>query len=287
MLWINKVVRRLVMSAITVAVGGFLAVTLARYAPGFDVDERQLNPRLSRESLAAIHRESDEQRNVVSYYVTACKHVLYGDLGTSRILQRPVRQLVVERGIVTLKLISTALAIAWLSAISFFAIAWLSRSPGLQVVGDIGSCALFCLPSGAIALLLVMLNGPTCIALALVVSPKVFRYLSGLARSAAGMPHILTAQAKGATRTAVLLWHVVPVIRREIFALAGVSVGLAISGAIPVEALCGSPGLGQLAWQSALARDLPVLTSVSLLVVASTVLANSGADLLSAEKASR
>jgi peptide/nickel transport system permease protein len=84
-----------------------------------------------------------------------------------------------------------------------------------------------------------------------------------------------------------LLWHVVPVIRREIFALAGVSVGLAISGAIPVEALCGTPGLGQLAWQSALARDLPVLTDISLLVVASTVLANSGADLLTGEEVSR
>jgi len=287
MLWINKIVLRLIMSAITIAVGGFLAVTLARYAPGFDVDERQLDPRLSRESLAAIRQEAEEQRNLVSYYVRACRHIVRGDLGTSRTLQRPVRQLVAERGIVSLKLISTALTIAWAFAILLFAAAWLSRMSALQAVGDIGSSALLCLPSGAIALLLVVLNGPASIALALVVFPKVFRYLGGLARSAAGMPHILTAQAKGATRTAVLLWHVVPVIRREIFALAGVSVGLAISGAIPVEALCGTPGLGQLAWQSALARDLPVLTDISLLVVASTVLANSGADLLTGEEVSR
>jgi ABC-type dipeptide/oligopeptide/nickel transport system permease component len=51
-----------------------------------------------------------------------------------------------------------------------------------------------------------------------------------------------------------------------------------------VEALCGIPGVGQLAWQSALARDLPVLISVSLLVIAFTVLANSGADLLADER---
>jgi peptide/nickel transport system permease protein len=280
MVAINNGVRRLVMSSFTVLVGGLLAVTLARYAPGFGLDERQLDPRLSRESLAAIHQESAAQRNVVSYYFTVCRRIAHGDFGTSQTLQRPVRQLIADRGVVTLKLISAALTIAWACAIMLFAVAWLSRLSELQELGELGSSALLCLPSGAIALLLVMLNGPAYVALALVTFPKVFRYLNGLARTAANMPHIVTAQANGATRTTVLLWHVIPVIRREILALAGVSVGLAISGAIPVEALCGTPGLGQLAWQSALARDIPVLTAVSLLVIASTVLANSGADLL-------
>ena len=59
---------------------------------------------------------------------------------------------------------------------------------------------------------------------------------------------------------------------------------LAVGAAIPVEALCGIPGVGQLAWHSALARDLPLLTSVSFVVIAFTVLANSGADLLADER---
>jgi peptide/nickel transport system permease protein len=78
--------------------------------------------------------------------------------------------------------------------------------------------------------------------------------------------------------------HVVPVIKREVLALAGVSIGIAISAAIPVEALCGIPGIGQLAWQSALARDLPLLINISMLVIACVVVANSGADLLSEER---
>jgi ABC-type dipeptide/oligopeptide/nickel transport system permease component len=41
------------------------------------------------------------------------------------------------------------------------------------------------------------------------------------------------------------------------------------------------PGLGQLAWQSALARDLPLLNYVAMLIITSVVLANWGADLLS------
>ena len=45
----------------------------------------------------------------------------------------------------------------------------------------------------------------------------------------------------------------------QLLALAGVTVSLAFGAAIPVEAIADSPGVGQLAWQAALGRDLPVL----------------------------
>ena len=53
----------------------------------------------------------------------------------------------------------------------------------------------------------------------------------------------------------VLCWHVIPVSAAPLLALAGVSVSIALGAAIPVEALCGIPGIGQLAWQAALGRD--------------------------------
>jgi peptide/nickel transport system permease protein len=109
-------------------------------------------------------------------------------------------------------------------------------------------------------------------------------YLRNLALAASRMPHVVTARAYGTSPARLLLWHIVPLIRRELLAVAGVSFALAVGAAIPVEALCGTPGIGQLAWQSALGRDLPVLTCVSVLVIACTVLANSGADLLADER---
>jgi peptide/nickel transport system permease protein len=62
--------------------------------------------------------------------------------------------------------------------------------------------------------------------------------------------------------------------------VAGLSVSLAIGAAIPVEALCGLAGIGQLAWQAALARDLPVLVSITVLVTLVTLLANCSADVI-------
>jgi peptide/nickel transport system permease protein len=65
-----------------------------------------------------------------------------------------------------------------------------------------------------------------------------------------------------------------------LLALAGVSVSLAIGAAIPIEALCGLAGIGQLAWQAALARDLPLLVNITVLVTLVTLLANTAADLI-------
>jgi ABC-type dipeptide/oligopeptide/nickel transport system permease component len=40
------------------------------------------------------------------------------------------------------------------------------------------------------------------------------------------------------------------------------------------------PGVGQLAWQAAMARDLPLLVNITILVTIVTLLANSGADVI-------
>lgn len=280
---LKAVAYRLAVVAATVVVGGLLSATLARYAPGFGTDERQLDARLSSDSLQALRSTTSEERNIVSYYTASMGRMLKGDLGTSHSFQRPVRELLEERSAVTLRMIGAGLTAAWLASILLVMVAWLSGSKAFGTACTLGSGFLLCLPAGAVALLLILVNGPGYVALAVVVLPKIYGYLSELVAATARMPHLVTAKAKGLSETNILLRHVALVIRREVLALAGVSVALAIGAAIPVEALCGIPGVGQLAWQSALARDLPVLIDVALVVIAFTVVANSGADFLSDE----
>jgi peptide/nickel transport system permease protein len=281
---LKAVVCRLLVFAMTVMAGGLLSATLARYAPGFGTDERQLDARLSPDSVQALRDASKGERSVVSYYARSMGKMLKGDLGTSHVFQRPVRELLAERSAVTLRIIGAGLAVAWVVSVFLVTVAWLSGSRSFGTACTLGTGLLLCLPAGAVALLLILMNGPGYVALAVVVLPKIYRYLSELVSATAKMPHVVAAKAKGISQPNILLWHVFPVIRREILALTGVSVALAISAAIPVEALCGIPGVGQLAWQSALARDLPVLMNISLVVIAFTVLANSGADFLAHER---
>jgi peptide/nickel transport system permease protein len=279
----SKFLHRALLALMTIMVGGLISATLARYAPGFGTDENQLDARLSSASIAAIRDLHPEERNVATYYANSLRRALHGDLGTSRSLNRPVRRLIFERSAVTLKVAGEGLALAWFATGLAVLATWLLRSSTLAGSINFLGGTLLCLPAAVMALLSIMLNAPGYLAIALIIFPKVHRYLGNLVSDARQMPHILTAQSKGISELRLLCWHVMPVLKRETLALAGVSVGLALSAAIPVEALCGIPGLGQLAWQSAMARDLPLLINLSLLVVACVTLANSGADLLADE----
>ena len=142
------------------------------------------------------------------------------------------------------------------------------------------SGTFLCIPAAVLALLSVLWNVPGSLAIAVIVFPHTFRYTRNLLVKAYSRPHIMAARAKGLGEARILFWHVVPVVTPQLLAVAGVSVSIAVGAAIPVEALCGLPGVGQLAWQAALARDLPLLVNITILVTLVTLLANSGADVI-------
>jgi peptide/nickel transport system permease protein len=55
---------------------------------------------------------------------------------------------------------------------------------------------------------------------------------------------------------------------------------MAFGVAVAVEVVCDFPGIGQLAWKAALARDLPLLVTLTMLVTLATQLANALADII-------
>jgi peptide/nickel transport system permease protein len=128
----------------------------------------------------------------------------------------------------------------------------------------------------------VYLRAPAFVAIAVVLFPKVLRYLRNLLAGAYAQPHVLAARARGITQTRIVFWHVLPTVAPALFALFGVSLSLAFGAAIPIEALCDSPGVGQLMWQAALNRDLPLIMNVTLLITLLTVAVNSLAGLAAA-----
>jgi peptide/nickel transport system permease protein len=264
----------------TVALGGLLSATLVRLAPGFDTDERELDPHLNAASVHALRESRQADRNIVRFYFTYLKRAAHGDLGTSSALDQPVGTLLRDRAPLTLRLILLGLALGWTAALTFaITAAWL-RTLAYDVATTAVSGILLCIPAAVLALLSVLWNLPGALAIAFVVFPRVFRYAHNLLAKSYLMPHILTARAKGLGEARILLWHALPGVLPQLLALAGVSVSMAIGAAIPVEALCGLAGVGQLAWQAALARDLPLLVNITILVTLVTLLANSGADVI-------
>ncbi len=181
---------------------------------------------------------------------------------------------------VTLRLVGSGLALGWAIALGFSLTSALVRVKAYSLLAIALSGTFLCIPAAALALLSVLLNTPGYLAIALIVFPKVFTYSRNLLEKAYSSPHIITARAKGLGDLRILVWHVLPVSAPSLLALAGVSVSIALGAAIPIEALCGLAGVGDLAWHAALGRDLPLLVNITVLVTLVTMLSNSGADVI-------
>jgi peptide/nickel transport system permease protein len=274
---LRRTLRRISTVIVTILVGGFLCALLIRLAPGYGFDEREIDPRLRAESIRAIRAEQT-QTSIVTLYFRNLQAATRGDLGVSRVLNRPTAELFAERLPVTARSMAVGLAIGWGTALGLLlAMAW-TYNPTLELLAVMLSGAALALPAAVIALLFLLAGWPPGVAVAVVIFPRIFRYLRSLLLGILDQPHVLFAQAKGLGRARILAWHVLPVAAPQIAALAGVSVSLAFGALIPIEVVCGSPGFGLLAWQAAQGRDLQLLLNITVLVTIVTIAANSFSD---------
>jgi peptide/nickel transport system permease protein len=264
---------------LTVLLGGLLGATLVRLGPGFGIDERELDNRLNAESRQAIRAENARDNNIAVFYFRYLSGLAHGDFGFSRSLNRPVSQLLKER--LPLTLVSLAYGVAGGLAIGLLlaiATVWW-RAPGSELVPAIASGLCLAIPAAVIALVFLWMGAAGRWAIALVVFPHVYRYTKNLLSASYQAPHVVAAQAKGLSSLRVLLAYVLLPAAPQLAALAGISVTLAFGASIPIEAICDTPGVGQLAWRAALDRDLPLLVTITLLVSVMTLVVNSLADL--------
>jgi peptide/nickel transport system permease protein len=265
---------------VTVVIGGFLGATLVRLAPGFGVDEDELDTRLSHQSVQAMRDTQNADSNLFVFYFRYLSRLFHGDLGNSRTLQRPVSQLVAERLPETLKSVAMGLALGWSAGFLLAVAIVMSRAWYLDLLGSLLVGVLLCLPAAVLALLFVLAQAPARLLLGLVVFPKIFRYSRNLLARSSALPHVLTARAKGLGNMRVLVWHILPTAAPQLLALLGVTVSVAFTAAIPMEALCDMPGIGQLAWKAALGRDVALLVNLTMIVTLVTLVANSASDMI-------
>jgi len=265
---------------LTLLAGGVFAATLVRVAPGFGVDEEQLDFRLSNQSVASLRDTPEARESLPAFYFNFAARLLHGDLGTSRTLQQPVRQLIADRLPETLKSVSLALLFGWSLGISLAMISVATRSRAADGLFSFSCGVLLCIPAALWALLFLLARAPERLILGLIIFPKVYTFSRHLLARGADDLHVLSAHARGLSTFRILAFHIFPPAAPQLLAVLGISVSIALGAAVPVEALCDLPGIGQLAWKAALGRDLYLLTTLSVLVTAITLIANSACELL-------
>ena len=258
---------------------GFLGAVLVRLGPGFGASEQDLDPRLGQETRAAAREQNSAGSNVVAYYAHWAAGILHGDLGYSPSLKRPIAELFRDRLPVTLKEVGGG-ALAGTLAALLLAI-WLAKRGARlgNAVISVASATLLSIPAALAAILCFWFDISVTWAIAFVVFPQALRYAGNIIGASSRGEHVLAARARGVRGWRVLVFHVLGPATPQIAALCGMAVTIAFGASIPIEALCDQPGIGQLAWQAALARDLPILVDVTVLVAALTATASTLSDI--------
>jgi ABC-type dipeptide/oligopeptide/nickel transport system permease component len=257
----------------TIIAAALLAGAFVRLAPGYGMDERRMDLRLSAASLEALEQRDSSLERTSGWFEPLFR-LLRLDWGESATLRRPVRQLLAERAVRTLETLGSGLTLAWAFAAAACVMLLSLRSKGLDRLATFIAGILVCLPAAVVALLFLQVDGGPRLVLATIMLPRVFRYSRNILDTGSRRAHVLAARARGVGSLGLLFRHIGLPALPELLALAGVSVSMACGAVIPVEAICDSPGVGQLMWQAAMGRDIVVLVDLTVVVAVLTCAAN-------------
>lgn len=270
---------RLLTVVAVVVIAGVACATLVRFAPGFGVDERELDSRLTNESISVLKAQNNQDHDVARFYWRYLAGLAHGRLGEARSFSQPIADLLKDRAPATAQNIGLGLALAWSIALGATLVAAAAQNAVADVLFSAASGALISLPAAVVALLIMILRKPVSVAIALALVPVLFRFSRNVVQKNWDSSWIMAARARGVGRAQILFRHVLCGSAPQLIALAGISLNMAFGAALPVEVVADSPGIGQLAWQAALARDLPLLVTITSLLATMTLLANAVAGL--------
>ncbi len=276
----SRLVSNLISLVLVVLAAGFAAAALVRYSPGFDSIPEDLDFRISPQTLRALHEQHNRENSLPQFYLRYLRGAVHGDFGISQNLKTPVSELLRERAPVTAKLIVLGTAGGWLIG---SLLAWLAvwrRNPAVETTAFAISGLLLAIPPAVLALAFFFYEAPLSLALSLAVAPRVFGTLRAVLAECYASPALLAARSRGVGPGTVAMRYVLRSAAPQFVALFGVALVLAFGSAIAIEALCDVPGLGALALQAAIARDMPVLCGMTLVITFFVTLVHNVGDFV-------
>jgi peptide/nickel transport system permease protein len=262
--------RRLAFSLINLIVivflGGFAAAALVRYSPGFGAIPEDLDPAIGPETLRALHARNESNNPLPVFYLRYLAGTFKGGFGVSSSLNQPVAELLKRRAPVTAALVAEGTAGGLVLGAFFAWLAVWSRRRILETAALSLSGLLLAVPPAVLALWFFFHEAPLALALSLALFPRIFGTVRTQLKDLYDSPALLAARARGVSSTAIAQRYVLGAATPQWIALTGVALVLAFGFAIPVEVICGLPGIGSLALQAATARDMPLLCALALII---------------------
>jgi peptide/nickel transport system permease protein len=239
--------------------------------------------------------------------------LLHGDLGFSYTYRRPVSDIIGERLVNTMLLLSVATLLVVILGIAFGVWSAARRGSGFDSTTVISALVLWSMPTFWVGMLLLFAFGVWFHILPTTgISTPLATYSSPLGPALDIARHLIlptitlalvdigqfvlitrnslvdvltedfvtTAKAKGMSKRRVVWGHAVRNAMLPVVTATALYVGLVVGGAIQVETVFSWPGMGELTYQAVLRRDYPVLEACFLLFAVTVILANFLSDLL-------
>jgi len=243
----------------------FGSTILVRFAPGYLSDAREMDGRYAATARTELAVEAVRSRSIPRMLVTEMSDAARGNFGTSRQFGVPVVELMSPRLAVSGLLLVRGIGLAWLVALCAALLSSAGRNPSLLRQGP--ATVLLAIPTAALATFCLLgdCGGPVLV-MALLLAARDFKFLDRALRTAWMEPHVLQARAQGISARRLLLGHIAPALGPQLGALASLSIVTALSALVPVEVIFNVPGIGEMAWNAALNRDLPVLVAVMMVM---------------------
>jgi peptide/nickel transport system permease protein len=246
-----------------------------RFAPGYLSDAREMDSRYAVEARSELFAEAARTRSIPRMLLKELGGSFRGDFGMSRQFEVPVSELIRPRLAVSARLLLQGIVLAWIVALSASLLSSAGRSP--SALRQAPATVLLAIPTAGLATfcLLADSGGPVLV-MALMLAARDFKFLDHALRKAWLEPHVLQARAQGIGTLRLVVAHIAPSLAPQLGALASLSIVTALSALVPVEVIFNLPGVGQLAWNAALNRDLPVLLAVMILMALAVTLSGKG-----------
>lgn len=306
--------RRVLSSIPLVWAAATLVFLLAEVAPG-DPFDRLREPGVSVKTAARMHEAFGTDRPFLVRYAEWLGGLLRGDLGTSWSYRQPAAGLIRQAACNTLVLAGPALVLQFALGLAAGVSAARSRSGVADRGVSLVAAALYAVPSFCLALPLAWLlavrlawlpasqmhaigavDMPVswrlldtlrhlvlpCLALVLPAASGIALYVRDQMRATLGRGFVSAARARGLGSRQAELRHALRAALLPVTALFGLAIPGLLGGSVAIEVLFAWPGLGRLAYQAVLARDVPLIlgcTCLSSILVAAGGLA---ADLAAA-----
>ncbi|MFI7099137.1 ABC transporter permease [Streptomyces sp. NPDC050161] len=251
------------------------------------------------ETIAATRHAYGLDQPLYAQYLHHIGRLVTGDLGVSTSLKEPVAGVITQQLPATLQLTALALLFAWLLA---GAVVLLStgRSAPARALGSGLETVAAGLPHFWLGVVLLYgfafrlgwfpVAGGTGIAAlvlpALTLAVPLAGYLGQVTRgallTALEQPFVTSARMRGMSSTAVRARRALRHALLPPLTLSGWAVGALFSSEVVVESVFARQGIGRALLNAVLARDLPLVTGIVLLIAAVYVLVNLAVDLLHA-----